>query len=100
MNAIRLLRSSLKIPTNKPEQVLKSKAHNLLSYHPADINLKSFANQDLELRPLKLRDVWVEQRYRREVFAKTRGKSVRVSVLFGRTRSAGKASDKKKKKKK
>ncbi|KAJ3121083.1 hypothetical protein HK098_003980 [Nowakowskiella sp. JEL0407] len=82
--------------------LLKSRALEMLTYYPPDINMLNFANQDSDIRKLGLKDVWLENKVAKENFLKAREKKIFVPVMGGRKSPAENKSDsdgKKKKKK-
>lgn len=106
LNKILQLRTALLSPLS-PTKILTqgrnkklpvSRAHQLLSYYPPDINLLAFSKLDPELANLPLKDVWYETRLAKEMAMEERGKPVRVSVKGGQKRDVGEKTKKKKRK--
>ncbi|KAJ3334585.1 hypothetical protein HDU91_002656, partial [Kappamyces sp. JEL0680] len=77
--------SKLGIPL-RPRHKAIAKGFNdreLVNYYPPNICVMRLSKQDRELRPLKLRDEWLDQKRDKELALEARRKKVRVSALLG-----------------
>ncbi|KAJ3026169.1 hypothetical protein HDV00_012142 [Rhizophlyctis rosea] len=78
------LRTRILPPPPSITSTIPSRAHQILSYYPPDIDLLALSSQDPLLKPLNLKDVWLESELKREKALAERGKICRVSALTGK----------------
>jgi len=94
-------KSKLGIPLKPQHKIIGKEANDaeLIAYYPPDLDMLRLSKQDTDLKDLKLRDAWMDQKRDKELSLEARRKKVRVSALLGPLKAEAAEKGKKKKRK-